>query len=182
MSKRICFIDGCGRSHYARGWCEKHYKRWRTHDDPERVLLVIRPGPIDGRCTVDQCQRPTHARGWCNKHYMRWLKHGAPDVVEMILGDDEARFWSHVEKAETCWLWTSTITGNGYGHYSIKRVKVGAHRFAYELMVGPIPQGLTIDHLCRVKACVNPDHLEPVTQAENNRRGIEARTIERNSQ
>jgi hypothetical protein len=70
-----------------------------------------------------------------------------------------------------CWIWLKFKIWNGYGQMGInKRVKL-AHRVSYEAHVGPIPEGLQIDHLCRVRACVNPDHLEAVTQIENVRRG-----------
>lgn len=84
------------------------------------------------------------------------------------------RFWIKVDKTpETgCWHWTSTITTEGYGQFWFNRRPRLAHRIAYEMMVGPIPEGLVIDHLCRVRHCVNPGHMEPVTQAENNARGL----------
>lgn len=71
-----------------------------------------------------------------------------------------------------CWLWFGS-TVNGYGTIRLDRSRqvVKAHRLMYEHAVGPIPEGLQLDHLCRVRCCVNPDHLEPVTQQENMRRG-----------
>jgi len=76
-----------------------------------------------------------------------------------------------------CWEWTAAITDTGYGIYYVgrnaegRKVNVRAHRFAYEALVAPIPEGLQLDHLCRNRACINPAHLEPVTQIENIRRG-----------
>jgi hypothetical protein len=86
--------------------------------------------------------------------------------------DTRARFWSHVDKSGGCWLWTSAILSNGYGRVTIGRIGLLAHRVAYEFEMGPIPDGLTIDHLCRVRHCVNPAHLEAVTNGENIRRGF----------
>lgn len=86
----------------------------------------------------------------------------------------EERFWEKVEKTPGgCWLWTAFLNPTGYGMFGIgsrtdgTRRCVFAHRFAYTLLVGPIPDGLTLDHLCRVHACVKPAHLEPATDREN---------------
>lgn len=82
-----------------------------------------------------------------------------------------------VDQETGCWLWTAGTDGRGYGLFWHGRRGSGgkmhrAHRWAYEVLVGPIPDGLELDHLCRVRPCVNPDHLEPVTHLENVRRGI----------
>lgn len=83
------------------------------------------------------------------------------------------RFWSKVNKTGTCWLWTGFKDRKGYGRFNpAHRRSAHAHRFAYEDVVGPIPDGLTIDHLCRVPGCVRPNHLEPVTMRENVLRGF----------
>lgn len=97
----------------------------------------------------------------------------------------EERLWSKTDRdgplpkwapfLGPCWVWTKPT--NTYGYAQITKevdrrsVALMAHRVAYELLVGPIPEGLVIDHLCRVRPCVNPSHLEPVTNAENLRRG-----------
>lgn len=69
-----------------------------------------------------------------------------------------------------CWLWLGCTDPKGYGHFRLNGSICKAHRVAYELFVGPIPFGLQLDHLCRVKGCVNPAHLEAVTNSENQRR------------
>ena len=85
----------------------------------------------------------------------------------------EERFWAKVARGDrdACWLWQGSRTSGGYGHVKVGRRFAVSHRVAYEMMRGPIPEGLQIDHLCRVRACVNPWHLEPVTFTENMRRG-----------
>lgn len=76
-----------------------------------------------------------------------------------------------VDKTNECWLWTAYKDKDGYGKFGINNKTFMAHRFSYEYFIGKIPDGFQIDHLCRVRNCVNPDHLEPVTPKENTNRG-----------
>jgi hypothetical protein len=94
------------------------------------------------------------------------------------------RFWSKVDKTDDCWLWTAS-TNKGYGHFGEGRRTLDAHRWSYEQFVGPIPAGKVLDHVCHSRdaancttwsecqhrRCVNPAHLEPVTQRVNTLRG-----------
>lgn len=82
------------------------------------------------------------------------------------------RFWPKVDKAAAggCWLWTASLDPNGYGQFHDGERLTKAHRFAFAVVVGPVPDGHELDHLCRTRHCVNPEHLEPVTHAENMRR------------
>jgi hypothetical protein len=85
----------------------------------------------------------------------------------------EQRFWRHVvrDPDTECWEWTAARKNGGYGSLAIGRGNVYAHRFAYEMLVGPIPTNLELDHLCRNRGCANPAHLEPVTRRVNVLRG-----------
>jgi len=84
----------------------------------------------------------------------------------------EERFWEKVDRSGDCWLWTAYVGARGYAYIVTGGRVAPAHRLAYEWLVGPIPEGLEIDHLCRVRHCVNPAHLEPVTHRENDLRGV----------
>jgi len=90
---------------------------------------------------------------------------------EVRAWDLPENWWNKVAITATCWLWTGAKNGNGYA--SVRSGNGGtalAHRMSYEMFVGPIPEDLTIDHLCGIHRCINPAHLEPVTIAVNNRR------------
>jgi len=96
-------------------------------------------------------------------------------------GTPSERFWAKVDRRSPneCWLWTAVQNGEGYGSFWVDGKKVLAHRWAYEDQVGPIPEGLQLDHVrargCRNRNCVNPAHVEPVTQVVNIRRGDSGR-------
>lgn len=86
-------------------------------------------------------------------------------------------FFSKVDKSGSCWLWTASRDRYGYGQVRIGGKQKRAHRVAYELLVGPIPSGLQVDHLCRVRHCVNPAHMELVTSRVNTLRGQSLQAI-----
>lgn len=83
----------------------------------------------------------------------------------------EVRLWGRVTKTDSCWIWNGSVNVYGYGQIMLAYKNLKVHRVAYELLVGPIPTDMTIDHLCLNKLCVNPEHLEVVTRAENTSRG-----------
>jgi hypothetical protein len=132
---------------------------------------------------IEGCDRTdVEARGWCLLHYSRWRFKGDVSWQPSTVED---RFWEKVDKTETCWLWTGSLCSSGYGNFRDNRVLKPAHRYSYELITGPIPDGKQLDHTCHKndgscsggvtcvhRRCVNPSHLDPVTSQENTDRGL----------
>lgn len=132
-------------------------------------------------CSVSDCERPFSCRGLCELHYGQARRRGKLDGLPYLrdpAASLEDRFWAKVNKTETCWLWTAHDNGLGYGQFWVpeKQRLVYAHRFAYELLVGPIPEGLVLDHLCLTPRCVNPRHLEAAAFRENVARAARLKT------
>lgn len=136
-------------------------------------------------CCIGGCGKKHYGLGWCQMHYRRWVNNGEPLALRTPPFPD--RFWIKVNKSGPvsahrpelgpCWVWENATDRAGYGKSAdaLGAIRL-AHRIAYELLVGDIPTARPhLDHLCRNIACVNPRHLEPVTQAENNRRAGLAR-------
>lgn len=120
-------------------------------------------------CSISGCTREHLARGWCNAHYQRWERHGDPEGgnKQRLYGTPEERFWASIKREHGCWKWQESINDSGYGIIAIGGKRVRAHRFAWSLIVGEIPRGLQIDHRCRHRDCVNPEHLRLATNKQN---------------
>lgn len=125
---------------------------------------------VRGTCKLPDCNKRHEAQGLCRNHYRVAMRAGT--IQPLPRKTPEQRFWEKVDKTSTCWLWTGGVS-TGYGFFNVagSADKGYAHRYAYEWLVGPIPDGMQLDHLCRNTRCVNPAHLEPVEPGENYRRG-----------
>lgn len=176
MTEDTCVVDGCDKSVLSRGYCSAHYQRLLKHGDPHggRPARVSRSGRS---CSISGCTRSVVSRGYCEAHYHRLRRYGDPQGGSVIpYGlSPESRFWRYVQRTETCWLWTGGLSENGYGLFWSGVSVVRAHRWAYEHLTEEIPDGYEVDHLCRVRHCVNPHHLEPVTRQVNVQRGAHVR-------
>ena len=164
-----CSVDDCMRPMNKRGYCGMHYQRVLKRGTPGG------PGPErnPGRgCAVPGCGQPHVAHGYCGPHNHRYVRTGDPlGSQRMSLGE---RLDASTDKSGECWIWTGVRNKSGYGRIYVhdKGRPMLAHRVAYELRRGPIPDALVIDHLCRTPACINPAHMEVVTNDENFRRGL----------
>lgn len=163
--RATCSEPDCDRPVRGRGLCGTHYAFARRHGTlpPRREVTAT--------CQVQGCGRPHEAKGMCGMHYQRKMKIG--DLAQpLATGPDEERFWVKVERSgpDDCWPWKAGIGSSGYGNIHWLGRTQSAHRIAWTLLRGPIPADLTIDHLCFVRHCMNPAHMELVTLAENIRR------------
>lgn len=125
-------------------------------------------------CSVEDCDRDVRCRSLCALHYRRWQRHGDP-LVKKTGGGRPALSWQAlltrvVWTAEGCWEWQGCLNA-GYGVIGRNGTTHRVHRIVYSRLVAQPPVGLDLDHLCRNRKCCNPLHLEPVTRAENLRRG-----------
>lgn len=126
---------------------------WKTYQKPKKNACL-------------RCNTPTHNLKYCSRR--------CAGIVNTKILNTAELFWSKVDKSAECWLWQGKLDAQGYGVAKLYGFSGGhnrgAHRIAYYLEKGDISQGLVLDHLCRTPQCVNPSHLEAVTQHENQRR------------
>lgn len=176
MAAITCSEPDCERPARGRGLCGTHYAYKRRHGTlpplPPRVTI----------CTAPGCENPigpAGARGLCPKHYQRVTKSKRGLQQPPRTAPLRERFYAKVSNEPCscgcdCRLWIGGLSYDGYGHFSIGNKSYNAHRVAYELEVGPIPDGLQIDHVyeagCRHRNCVKREHLEAVTVTINNQR------------
>lgn len=171
----------CGKPVVGRSMCAMHYRRWKLYGDP--LYEVRRYVPQGEKCAAPEgCDRKPKRRGMCEMHARRMLQRGT------TIDPRERKFWAQIDQTggpEACWPWIGYIHPTGYGQFGARVGKTNLpHRIAYEYEIGPIPEGLVLDHLChtrepqcadnrecRHRRCCNPTHLEPVTRRENLARG-----------
>lgn len=148
-----CSDTGCIAAASCRGLCREHY------------LRQMRP------CTVEGCDRRVNSYGMCQPHHrqrVRGLPITEPQRSPKRTTPLSERVWALTDRIEAgCWDWKGTLDSHGYGQITYRGAKRKAHRVVWELTNGPIPSGMVVDHMCRSRRCVNPAHLQVVTQKQN---------------
>lgn len=153
---RICSVKGCGKKHYSRGWCQKHY--YSNRDVPQ--------------CAIAGCGKRSLAKGWCGAHYARWLRHGSPTAGGAVFGAPEQFYQENVltHDADGCLIWPYTRNSNGYAQLYRKGKHYLVSRLICEVMHGPPPSPeYEAAHNCGNgrEGCVNRHHIVWKTRAEN---------------
>lgn len=131
-------------------------------------------------CQVEGCGRIHHAKGYCSRHRHRAVRYGDPTAGSEYRSDTlEALSQRFDVEPSGCWRWTGMVDRLGYGRYRIGKSGPtrSAHRVVWEEVVGDLTDDMELDHLCRNRTCVNPDHLEPVDHQTNCQRAVDARKV-----
>lgn len=144
-----------------------HWWRWRNYGDPN----YLPPKPVTPPCSVEGCETVSKSAGMCGKHYQRQRTHGTTEVEgrERNYGTPMERVMARktLDPIRGCWIYDGGVGSNGYPTVNVNRVTRTVHKFIYTSMVGNVPEGMYLDHICRERKCFNPEHLRVVTTKQN---------------
>lgn len=170
ITDRVCSIDECDGKPVGRGWCSKHWQKWRRWGDP------LGSAPPKMPCSVDDCDRPTVGRGWCERHWDKWRRYGDPTAGytrPYKNGTALAFLMAHWDDdTAECIVWPFATNGHGYGVVRVNGQTRAVHVLACERHHGPRPDGMEAAHapvICHNRACFNGRrHVAWATPVENN--------------
>jgi len=186
ISKAICSFDACDRPCCARGLCASHDLQRRRG----RTLTPLRPSRLTPKihkatCSFDACGRSSQAKGLCSSHHAQRMRGRTLTQLRPLRWANTPLMpylWSRIDKngpvpeyapeLGPCWLWLGGRHSCGYGKSTFNKKQLLVHRLTYEESNGAIPADLELDHLCRVRHCCRPSHLEVVTHEVNAQRGM----------
>jgi hypothetical protein len=158
-SKVFEYKSQVGKNFYCSRACYAESLRNKVPHNKGKKVIVYKPCKQCGK-VIQGAPSLVSRRKYCSMAC----------AASAITSTDAAKSLSRFVEVDGCWLWVGSLRG-GYGRVRFNGKLVEAHRLSYEHHVGKIPDGLVIDHLCRNRSCINPEHLEVVTEAENIRRG-----------
>lgn len=166
MADRFCSISGCDGKFIAKGLCHKHYMQVRRKSQKDGTFKPKERA----KCHV--CGLPATGLKLCNRHYIQFKKGLLGNVVEHRERTSPVTFDWLEENSERipeagCMIWLRSVDEKGYGLVRNQKKLYRAHRLSYELVNGPIPDGMFICHRCDTPSCINPDHLFAGTALEN---------------
>lgn len=167
---RTCSFEGCERSAPYRGpLCTSHHRQQVAGEELHPIQLRRKMVPQDGSpCEFPGCHDPRGTGALCSGHYGQLMR--GEDLHEKVStpGRSERRFWERVDKVEGgCWTWRGKPLNSGYASCKINGKSWLIHRYSFTVHHHEIPAGDEVDHLCRNKLCVNPEHLRAVSHVVN---------------
>lgn len=173
ITDQICKFSNCGRKIKAANLCQRHYDQMRAGVPLKKIAALGKNGAA---CAFPGCSRKPVAKNLCNTHWAQSSRRGVLSPITTDETEDERWLRSFtVDEKTGCWNFIkngkgsgkNATAGKGYGQFWWRGKKQMAHRYSWERVNGPIPAGTQLDHMCRNTFCVNPDHLQIVTQCEN---------------
>jgi hypothetical protein len=166
-TQKLCSVEGCGNIHQSKGYCDKHYRRFRAHGDP----LVARIPFVKAVCSVEGCLRESECKGFCKKHHARFVRWGDPLMGNTDVGGPQKWILDNAgHDDDECLIWPFARYPAGYGYLIVGKVKMSASRRMCMVAHGdPDSPELHAAHSCGngFGGCVNPKHLRWATKLEN---------------